>query len=106
VSEHYVACLDLRARSCLVVGEGAIATEKVEGLAAAGATVARVVPEAYRAEDLDRVWLVVVATSDDELNRRVARRRRSRSGCATASPGKWASSTSSSPTSCGVSGRG
>jgi precorrin-2 dehydrogenase len=71
VSEHYVACLDLRARSCLVVGEGAIATEKVEGLAAAGATVARVVPEAYRAEDLDRVWLVVVATSDDELNRRV-----------------------------------
>ena len=38
MSEHYVACLDLRARSCLVVGEGAIETEKVETEIAAGSS--------------------------------------------------------------------
>jgi precorrin-2 dehydrogenase / sirohydrochlorin ferrochelatase len=71
VSEHYVACLDLRGRACLVVGAGAMAQEKAEGLATAGATVTRVAPEAYRASDLDHVWLVVAATSNDALNRRV-----------------------------------
>jgi precorrin-2 dehydrogenase / sirohydrochlorin ferrochelatase len=69
--QHYVACLDLTGRSCLVVGEGAMAREKVDGLAASGATVTRVAPDAYRAEDLDHVWLVVAATSDDALNRRI-----------------------------------
>jgi precorrin-2 dehydrogenase / sirohydrochlorin ferrochelatase len=72
VSDHYVACLDLTGRRCLVVGVGATAREKVDGLAGAGATVTRVDPEAYSASDLDGVWLVVVATSDDELNRRVS----------------------------------
>lgn len=72
VSDHYVACLDLTGRACLVVGEGAIAQEKVDGLAAAGATVTRVDPGAYSASDLDGEWLVVVASSDDELNRRVS----------------------------------
>jgi len=71
VSEHYVACLDLRGRACLVVGDGAMAQEKVEGLSAAGATVTRVAPDAYRASDLDDVWLVVAANSDDALSRRV-----------------------------------
>jgi precorrin-2 dehydrogenase len=70
--DHYVACLDLTGRRCLVVGDGAMAREKVEGLAGAGATVTCVAPEAYSASDLDAVWLVVVATSDDELNRRVS----------------------------------
>jgi precorrin-2 dehydrogenase len=69
--DHYVACLDLTGRACLVVGEGAMAQEKVDGLAASGASVTRVAPDVYRASDLDRVWLVVAATSDDELNRRV-----------------------------------
>ena len=68
---HYVACLDLTGRACLVVGEGATAREKVDGLAAAGAVVTRIAPDAYRASDLDAVWLVVAATSDDELNRRI-----------------------------------
>ena len=72
MSEHYVACLDLTGRACLVVGEGAIAREKVDGLAAAGAVVRRVVPDAYHGSDLDDVWLVVAATPDDELNRRVS----------------------------------
>ena len=71
MSEHYVACLDLTGRACVVVGEGAIADEKVEGLAAAGASVSRVAPDAYRASDLEHAWLVVAATADDELNRRV-----------------------------------
>jgi precorrin-2 dehydrogenase / sirohydrochlorin ferrochelatase len=69
--QHYVACLDLTGRSALVVGEGAMAREKVEGLAASGANVTRVAPDAYRTEDLDHVWLVVAATSDDALNRRI-----------------------------------
>src|SRR5437773_2384485 len=68
--QHYLACLDLAGRACLVVGEGAMALEKVDGLAAAGAIVTRVAPDSYRASDLDGRWLVVAATSDDELNHR------------------------------------
>ncbi len=48
-----------------------MAREKVDGLAAAGAVVTRVSPDAYRASDLDHTWLVVAATSDEDLNRRV-----------------------------------
>ena len=48
-----------------------MAQEKVDGLAGAGANVTRVAPDAYRASDLDHAWLVVAATPDDELNRRV-----------------------------------
>jgi len=70
-TQHYVACLDLTGRACLVVGEGTMAREKVDGLSAAGAVVTRVSPDAYRASDLDHTWLVVAATSDEELNRRV-----------------------------------
>jgi siroheme synthase-like protein len=71
VSDVYVACLDLTGRRCVVVGEGPIAREKVDGLAAAGATVKRVEPRSYAAAVLDDAWLVVAATADDELNRRV-----------------------------------
>jgi precorrin-2 dehydrogenase/sirohydrochlorin ferrochelatase len=69
--QHYVACLDLKGRHCLVVGSGAMAREKVEGLHATGAIVTVVAPEDYRPYDLDSVWLVVVATTDDALNRRI-----------------------------------
>jgi siroheme synthase-like protein len=71
VSDHYVACLDLAGRACLVVGDGAMAREKVDGLAEAGAVVTLIAGAEYRAATLDAVWLVVAATSDDELNRRV-----------------------------------
>lgn len=71
MDDHYIACLDLNGRSCLVVGSGAMAQEKVDGLRASGALVTLVVPADYHAADLDGVWLVVAATSDDELNRRV-----------------------------------
>ena len=76
--QHYLACLDLAGRACLVVGEGAMAQEKVDGLAAAGAIVTRVAPDSYRASDLDDRWLVVAATSDDELNHRVSEDARAR----------------------------
>jgi siroheme synthase-like protein len=71
VSDHYVACLDLSGRACLVVGIGPMAHEKVDGLENCGATVTAVAPEEYDAALLDDVWLVVAATSDDALNRRI-----------------------------------
>ena len=70
-SDHYVACLDLTGRACLVVGAGKMAQEKVDGLEEAGAVVTLVAPHAYSASDLDGIWLVVAATSHDELNRGV-----------------------------------
>jgi siroheme synthase-like protein len=72
VSDHYVACLDLSGRACLVVGEGATAREKAEALEACGADVRLVSPPEYDASLLDDVWLVVAATSDDLLNRRIS----------------------------------
>src|SRR5205809_88431 len=71
MSDHYVACLDLTGRACLVVGAGKMAQEKVDGLEEAGAVVTLVAPHAYSASDLDGIWLVVAATSHDELNRGV-----------------------------------
>jgi precorrin-2 dehydrogenase / sirohydrochlorin ferrochelatase len=71
VSDHYIACLDLSGRACVVVGSGAMAREKVDGLEACGADVAAVSPAEYNAAQLDNVWLVVAATSDDDLNRRI-----------------------------------
>ncbi len=65
---HYVACLDLAGKRCLVVGAGAMADEKAEGLRAAGAEV--VVATAYEPALLDGVWLVVVA--DPAQGERVA----------------------------------
>jgi precorrin-2 dehydrogenase/sirohydrochlorin ferrochelatase len=64
VSDHYVACLDLKGLRCLVVGRGAMADEKVEGLRACGADV--VVAEEYEPALLNDVWLVVVANGDGE----------------------------------------
>jgi siroheme synthase-like protein len=71
VSDHYIACLDLSGRACLVVGTGAMAREKVDGLEGCGADVTAVSPQDYDAELLDGIWLVVAATSDAELNRRI-----------------------------------
>jgi precorrin-2 dehydrogenase/sirohydrochlorin ferrochelatase len=48
-----------------------MAREKVDGLEACGADVAAVSPAEYDAALLEGVWLVVAATSDDELNRRI-----------------------------------
>jgi siroheme synthase-like protein len=69
--QHYVACLDLTGRHCVVVGTGKMAREKVDGLQSCGADVAVVAPEVYDASRLDGVWLVVAATDDAALQRRV-----------------------------------
>jgi precorrin-2 dehydrogenase/sirohydrochlorin ferrochelatase len=62
--QHYVACLDLTGRRCLVIGD---APSKVRALEAAGADV--VVADSYDPELLDGVWLVVVV--DREQGERV-----------------------------------
>jgi len=67
--QHYIACLDLRGRSCLVVGGGAGAAEKADGLEAAGARVTTV--EHYARGDARGRWLVIACSSDRELNRLV-----------------------------------
>jgi siroheme synthase-like protein len=91
---YYMACLDLEGRSCLVVGGGAVALEKVRGLLDCGARVTVVAPQmveqlrgldveivsrGYRASDLDARFLVVAATSIGSLNRRVHRDAKARS---------------------------
>jgi len=62
--QHYVACLDLTDRRCLVIGN---APSKVRALEAAGAEV--VVADTYEPELLDGVWLVIVV--DREQGERV-----------------------------------
>jgi|SRR5579875_600760 len=87
----YLACLKLKGRSCLVVGGGEVGLQKVEGLLACDAEVTLIAPEAvaeleeyaregsirwlqrtYRGgEDLAGHFLVIAATDDTELNRRI-----------------------------------
>jgi siroheme synthase-like protein len=83
---YYMACVDLEGRRCLVVGGGAVACEKALGLLDCGARVTVVAPDIspavralpveivereYRAADLDGCMLVVGATDDTDVNRRV-----------------------------------
>jgi siroheme synthase-like protein len=82
-----MACLDLRGRSCLVVGGGRVAAEKVAGLLACGAAVAVVAPaiddelrdrqvslieRRFEPSDLDGRFLVVAATNDRGVNATVS----------------------------------
>jgi siroheme synthase-like protein len=83
----YVACLRLEGRRCVVVGGGEVGLEKVEGLLTCDAAVTLVAPTAhpelealaaegsiawerreYRAEDLERAFLVIAATGDSDVN--------------------------------------
>jgi siroheme synthase-like protein len=83
----YIACLRLKGRSCVVVGGGAVALEKVEGLLACDGTVTVVAPElcaelaelaaegsiahrarAYEPADLEGTFLVIAATDDTDVN--------------------------------------
>src|SRR5262245_24024419 len=81
-----MACVDLERRSCLVVGAGPVGLEKARGLLECGAKVTVVAPEAapeigrlpvrwlprgYESADLDGQFLVVAATSREDVNRRV-----------------------------------
>lgn len=88
---YYPVFLDLRGRNCLVVGGGAVATRKVEGLLSAEAKVTVVSPDitpglrahvdagrvAWRAReftaaDLEGALLVIAATDHREVNQHVA----------------------------------
>ena len=76
---HYVACVDLEGRSVLVVGAGRVAHEKVSGLLDCGAEIApevaalpvELLRRRYRRSDLAGRFLVVAATADTAVNRRV-----------------------------------
>jgi precorrin-2 dehydrogenase/sirohydrochlorin ferrochelatase len=89
---YYPVLLDIRKRDCLVVGGGAVGTRKVAMLINCGARVTVVSPEAspslqqmaqqqqvqwkkrsYRSQDLAGVFLVIGATDDQALNRRIHR---------------------------------
>ena len=91
---YYLACLDLAARQCLVVGGGAVGLEKARGLLDCGAVVTVVAPrlepelqalpvrwrrKGYDPADLDGTFLVVAATSNRTLNRRIFRDAEARS---------------------------
>jgi precorrin-2 dehydrogenase / sirohydrochlorin ferrochelatase len=89
---YYPVCLDIKDRECLVVGGGQVGTRKVRALLACGARVTVVSPEVtaelsqlgqqgririalrdYRTDDLASAFLVIGATDDRGLNRRVHR---------------------------------
>jgi precorrin-2 dehydrogenase/sirohydrochlorin ferrochelatase len=89
---YYPVCLDIKDRECLVVGGGQVGTRKVRTLLACGARVTVVSPEVtpelsrlsqqgririalrdYRADDLASAFLVIGATDDRSLNRRIHR---------------------------------
>ena len=83
----YPVNLALEGRRCVVVGGGAVAARKVEGLVAAGADVVVIAPSVdepilsrrdisiikrrYRKGDLDGAWLAIAATDDRMVNRQV-----------------------------------
>jgi precorrin-2 dehydrogenase/sirohydrochlorin ferrochelatase len=84
--QYYLACLDLSGRSCLVVGGGSLAVQKARSLVDCGARVTVVAPEAepaprtldvtwlersYEPDDLRGRFLVVAATDDAAVQRRV-----------------------------------
>lgn len=90
-TRFYPAFIDLTGRRCLVVGGGPVATEKTEKLLDAGAAVrlvsltltdalrhlvdrgaiAAFAHRGYETGDLDGCFLVIAATNDADVNRRV-----------------------------------
>jgi precorrin-2 dehydrogenase/sirohydrochlorin ferrochelatase len=88
---YYPVQLDVKGRNCLVVGGGAVGTRKVETLLACGAQVTVVSPATteplralaaegaitlrrrdYASGDLAEMFLVIGATDDAALNRRIS----------------------------------
>lgn len=88
---YYPLFLDISGKRCLVVGGGPVACRKVKALLECGSSVVVVSPEVcpemrdmvdkeavslalreYRTEDMDGALVVIAATDDAEVNRRVA----------------------------------
>jgi precorrin-2 dehydrogenase/sirohydrochlorin ferrochelatase len=84
---HYMACLDLRGKDCLVVGGGRVATEKVHGLLDCEAKVTVVAPQVdddlrrlpvrverreFRRSDVVGRFLVIAATNIRSVNAEVS----------------------------------
>lgn len=91
MSEWYPILLNLKCRTCIVIGGGAVAARKVRGLLDAGAIVKvispeltselsslaeagtiQVVPKAYADGDLEGASLVFAATDRPEVNASIA----------------------------------
>lgn len=90
--QYYPIFLNIKGRNCLVVGGGEVGTRKVHMLIECGACVTVVSIEAtetlkrlfenqgitlllrpYRSSDLDRQFLIIGATNDEELNQHISR---------------------------------
>jgi len=88
---YYPIHLDIQNRNCLVVGGGGVGTRKVMALLKCGACVTVVSPEIserlkkveesarltlkyrpYRTEDLEGMFLVIGASDDETLNRKIS----------------------------------
>lgn len=92
IDDGYSVVVRLAGRPVLVVGGGAIALRKVQGLLASGATITVVAPafvdgfqcldheapamvtlvrRCYQAGDIDGMWLVVAATNDPDVQQQI-----------------------------------
>jgi precorrin-2 dehydrogenase/sirohydrochlorin ferrochelatase len=88
---YYPVNLDIRHRKCLVVGGGAVGTRKVKTLLKCGGRVTVISPtltptlqdlyqqkriewreKEYQSPDLDGMFLVIGATDDETLNRKIS----------------------------------
>jgi precorrin-2 dehydrogenase/sirohydrochlorin ferrochelatase len=97
MKKYYPVCIDIQNRQCLVVGGGMVALRKTRGLLDCGAVVTVVSPvfhadfkkidkslpvntieRTYRSEDLEDKFLVIGATDNQEVSRRISRDARSR----------------------------
>ncbi|MGD9235415.1 MAG: bifunctional precorrin-2 dehydrogenase/sirohydrochlorin ferrochelatase [Desulfobacterales bacterium] len=89
--KYYPANLNIQNRNCLVVGGGGVGTRKVISLLDCGARVTVVSPDptprlkklaaegsiqlkerSYSSADLNKMFLVIGATDDENLNRRIS----------------------------------
>ena len=89
--DYYPAFIDLRSRECVVIGGGKVAERKALSLLSCGAVLKVISPEftgllereatkgnirlirrAYKKGDLKNAFLVIAATSDTAINRKVS----------------------------------